>query len=84
MKARTESGVWPYGVFMGYKPSSVPSVREPDGLVADVIRRAMEGYAYGDLVSFEDVGRFINQQNVTNYILICSNDIMTSVVNYRD
>ena len=67
MKARTEAGSWPYGIFAGYRPSSVPGVREPDGAVAQVIKDALEGYAYGELVNFEEVARFINKHEVINY-----------------
>lgn len=27
MKARTEAGLWPYGLFPGYKPTRIPGVR---------------------------------------------------------
>lgn len=67
MVSRTEGGLWPYGVFVGYKPSSVKCIREPDEAVAPVIKRALEGYAYGEFINFEDVARYINEQRVINF-----------------
>ena len=67
MKARVEAGVWPYGLFQGYKPSTVPGVREPYEPVAGTIRQALEGYAYGTLANYEDIARFINAQVLLNF-----------------
>jgi site-specific DNA recombinase len=68
MAARVEVGYYVYGpVPLGYKPSPVRGLREPDENSCHIVKQVMEGYAVGLYKNFTEIANYLNEQDVPNH-----------------
>ena len=85
MTARVTQGYWVIGANPpGYKPTAMGGLKEPFYPTATAIKQALEGFAYGTLVSFEEVARFINSQAVITLLLAAPRSLSQSQMGRRE